>query len=101
MLKIVTTASFLFQIGLAVPFRLLEEPKDTRPVKEAWGDKADIADCFVNSVKVGIQQGGQSRSDISLLINTDKMSYAHRVSAVKVCQPYPINQSPSSLISSI
>ena len=71
---------------------------DKRTIKEAWGDDAKVADCFTNSVQVGVNNGGQSRSDISLLVDTDKMSFAHRVTHVKVCELPPAAQHSKSLI---
>ena len=54
LLLIATALSSLVQVGVAETFRLLETIKDARPVSTAWGAEANIADCFVNSVKVGI-----------------------------------------------
>ena len=75
---------------------------DQRTIKEAWGEGADISDCFTNSVHVGVDNThGQSRSDISLLVDTDKMSFAHRVTTVRICELPPAAQSSKSLIQSI
>ena len=72
---------------------------DERTIREAWGEDADISDCFTNSVQVGVDNThGQSRSDISLLVDTDKMSFAHRVTKVRICELPPAAQSPKSLI---
>ena len=60
-------------------------PVDTRPIAEAWGDNASIADCYSNTKSVGINDGGQRRSDISNLVRTDKMTFLFKVKSVRVC----------------
>jgi len=62
---------------------------DSRPVKEAWGENASISDCYANPTSFGLTSGGRTRSDISLLVNTDKMSFSHRIVAMRVCELPP------------
>ena len=58
---------------------------DDRTINEAWGDDADISDCYATSINFGDVNGGTARSDISLLVDTELMSFAHRVTAIRVC----------------
>ena len=58
---------------------------DTRPIEEAWGSDASISECFATPTSFGLTTGGRSRSDIALLVNTETMSFSHRITAFKVC----------------
>ena len=74
---------------------------DSRPINEAWGENASIGDCFANPTSFGLTSGGRSLSDISLLVNTDSMSFSHRITAIEVCELPPAAQSSRSLIQSV
>lgn len=80
---------------------LITVKSDTRPINEAWGENASISDCFANPTSFGLTSGGRSLSDISLLVNTETMSFGHRVSAIEICELPPAAQSARSLIQSI
>ena len=71
---------------------------DSRPVEKAWGKDASISECFATPTSFGLNSGGRSRSDIALLVNTETMSFSHRITAIKVCELPPAAQTSRSLI---
>ena len=79
----------------------LADHHDDRPISEAWGDEATIGNCFTNNERIGENNGGTSGSDIQKLVNTDEMTFSHKVSAIRVCTLPPIALDEDSLIQSV
>ena len=55
--KLKLTAKCLLLSGLI----LTEQGKsdvDVRPISEAWGENASIADCYANTKTIGVNKGG-------------------------------------------
>ena len=79
----------------------LADNHDDRTIKEAWGDEAKIGNCFTNNDRIGTNNGGTSGSDIQKLVQTDQLTFSHKVSAIRVCTLPPLGLGPESLIQSV
>ena len=88
MLNLVTKSKAT--LGLALLANMLctlgaADNHDHRPINVAWGEDAEYSDCFSNSVKFGETEGGTARSDISIIVNSEILSFAHTITGIRVC----------------
>ncbi len=83
--KLKLSVKYLICGGLILSDKAMSDA-DVRPISEAWGSNASIADCYSNTKTIGVNQGGQSISDISNLVDTSKMTFEYKVKTVRVCE---------------